>query len=245
MIPTAEPQGSSPRRGGPGRTAALLLSCLALVAGLSAFSIRAYAAFVPAAAGPHLSLQSDPYPATFLDLSPGSVRHWQIQSSLVDPSSPFTLQFSRSGTLISHPRGLQVQVDRCDQEWTDLSTAPSCAAGQANVFGPAAASSIPETTIYDLAGITNTQDKFVLVTLSIPDSPAARADTTLMGLTADIGFGFTVSGDDSPAPPPRDLAFTGADVGGLALLGLGALGLGLVLTSARRSGMTNAGKESK
>jgi hypothetical protein len=249
------------------RIALLVASCLMLTAGLSVYSARAYAAFVavPGAQGTHISLQSDPQPVNFLDMSPGSVEHWQIDTALVDPTSTLTLQFERGGDLVTNPRGLQVQVDRCDQAWTNVTTTPTCGSGEANVFGPAAASSISETTVYDLDGLTNVHDKYLMVTLSIPDSPAAEADSSLMGLSATMGFGLTATGPDpvssgspsTPTSPPTDpgtptssgspssLAFTGVDVAGLLLLALGALGLGLVVTMTRKARNANAGKASK
>jgi hypothetical protein len=245
------------------RIALLIVFCLMIAAGLSVFSARAYAAFVPVpgAQGAHLSLGSDPLPVSFLDMSPGSVEHWQIDTALVDPSSTLTMQFARNGELITHPNGLQVQVDRCDQAWTNVTTTPTCASGSTNVFGPAAASAVSESSVFDLGGLTNVHDKYLMVTLSIPDSPAAESDTTLMGLTATVGFGLTATGADptspgspsdptdpgSPSSPtsPGGLAFTGVDIGGLLLLALGALGLGLLLTSARKFRFANAGKASK
>jgi hypothetical protein len=245
------------------RLALLVLFCLMIAAGLSVFSARAYAAFVPVpgAQGAHLTLKSDPQPVSFMDMSPGSVEHWQIDSALVDPTSTLTLQFARSGALVTHPTGLRVQVDRCDQAWANVDTTPSCASGEANVFGPAAASAISESTVYDLAGLANAHDKYLLVTLSIPDSPAAEADTSLMGLTATVGFGLTASGADptepgSPSDPsspgtpsvpggPSSLAFTGVDLAGLLLLALGALALGLLLTATRKARIASAGKASK
>jgi hypothetical protein len=259
MNPSVEMPGSR-RVWGARRIALLVLFCLMLAGGLSVFSARAYAAFspVPGAQGPHLSLQSDPQPVSFLNMSPGSVEHWQIDSSLIDATSTLTLQFAGSGGLVSHPNGLQVQIDRCDVAWTNVSTTPACASGGTNVFGPAAASLVSETTIYDLAGLTNTHDKYLMVTLSIPDSAAAEADTTLMGLTATVGVGLTATGADptepgSPSSPttpgspgsPSNLAFTGVDIGGLILLALGAIGLGLVITGARKARFAIAGKASK
>jgi hypothetical protein len=245
------------------RIALLVLAVVLLASGMSVFSARAYAAFVavPTAQGPHLSLLSDPFPASFTAMSPGSVEHWQIESKLIDPTSTLTLQFARSGALVTHVNGLQVQVDRCDQAWTNVATTPLCGTGGTNVFGPAPASSIAETTIYDLAGLTNTHDKYLLVTLSIPDSRAAEADTTLMGITASVGLGLTATGPDpvssgnpsDPTPPgspgspgsPSNLAFTGVDIGALLLLALGALILGLVITGARKVRNANVGKASR
>ncbi|HEX4442058.1 MAG TPA: hypothetical protein VHZ81_00665 [Galbitalea sp.] len=246
------------RAWGPARVVALAVASVMMAGGLSLASATAYAAFVavPTAQGAHLKLSSDPNPVEFLDMSPGSVDHWQIDASLVDPSSTLTLAFSRNGDLITNPRGLRVEVDRCDQVWTNVSTTPVCGSGEANVIGPVAASAVSEATIFDLAGLTNVHDKFLLVTLSIPDSAAAEADTSLMGITGNIGFGLTASGDTptspgspsspgSPGSPGGPLAFTGVDILGLVLLALGALGLGVVLMGARKIRFANAGKASK
>lgn len=233
---------------GARRITAIVLGSAAIVAGLSLTSATAFAAFTPVtgAQGTHLSLQSDPNPVEFLDMSPGSVEHWQIDAAVVDPTATLTLQFARNGELITNPRGLHVEVDRCDQAWTDVSTTPVCGSGEATVFGPEAASAVSESTIYDLAGITSAQDKFLLVTLSITDSAAAEADQSLMGITANVGIGLTASGDTptspgSPSNPSNpsgpgggSLAFTGVDILGLMLLALGALVVGLVLTGARK-----------
>jgi hypothetical protein len=239
------------------RIGAVVIAGSMMVAGLSLTSATAYAAFVavPGAQGAHLSLKSDPNPVEYLDMSPGTVDHWQIDASLVDPTATFTLQFSRDGALVTNPRGLQIEVDRCDQVWTDVATKPVCGSGEANVFGPIAANAVNETTIYDLAGLTNVHDKYLLVTMSIPDSAAAEADTSLMGLTANIGFGLTATGDtptspgspSSPTSPsvpggPASLAFTGVDILGLALLAVGALALGVLVTGARRIRFATSGK---
>jgi hypothetical protein len=221
---------------------ALIAACLMLGAGLSLFSIRASAAFlpIPTAQGPHLQLQSDPFPAEFLDMSPGSVEHWQIAASLIDPSASLNVQFDHSGALVNQPvDGLQVQVQRCDAAWTNVTTTPACSDSPANVFGPAAASSMPIGPTVDLAGITNAKGKFLLVTLSIPDTPQSEADKSLQGLTGNIGFGLTAADTTSvvtppPTPTPSSLAFTGADAVPLILIALGAIALGVIVTGARR-----------
>jgi hypothetical protein len=247
----------------PARVAALLIAALALVAGLTLTSTRAWAVLValPENGTPgHLALRSDPSPAQFLDMSPGTADHWEIATDLVDPAATLTMQFTRDGALVSRPDGLTVQAQLCDGEWTGMPTAPACATGATNVFGPVAASdtstfgalSANHTgavtgPTWSLGTLTSAHDEYLLVTLSIPDTPAARADPTLMGLTADIGFGFDAtettvpSGPTTPATPitpaapaPSALASTGVDALALLLLALGALGLGIVLWSARR-----------
>lgn len=232
------------------RIGALVASALVLAAGLTLFSTRAVAAFVAVTENGllgHLSLQSDPYPAEFLAMSPGSVEYWQIQTELVDTSSPLTMQFKRAGELVERPGtdGLIVQAQRCNQAWTDFPANPTCGSGLVNIFGPTPANSatfgplalntapVPGAApVYNLGTLTNVQDKFVLVTLSIPETPANQTDQTLMGLEATIGFGFTAQGTD---PTPGTLPNTGADIAALLMLALGTLGIGLVLRSVRRA----------
>lgn len=236
----------------PLRATALALSTLAVIAGLALSTDRAMAAFVNVIENGlpgHLSLAADPYPTTlnpqFMAMSPGSTVHWQIAASLVDPSSPLTMQFKRDGELVERPSndGLHVAVALCDVEWTGLPAAPGCATGallvvpstpaNSAVFGPLAGNSDPvpgAAPVYSLGTITNAADKFVLVTLSIPPQadPDAQSDQSLMGLQASFGFGFTAMGDDP------DLPGTGLNLGGLILAGLGVLGLGLTLAAAHR-----------
>ena len=213
------------------RITAAVLSCLVLAAGLSTFAMRASAAMLPVAGaqGSHLQLWSDPGAASFLDMSPGSVEHWQIAADLVGPSSTLHARFWNSGgQLITSPHGLWLSLDRCDQPWTGMPSAPACAAGRAAVFASTAAASASQSTQWALGGI---QDKFLLVTLALPDTPAARADRSLQGLTANVGFGVTAADGDLA---PVVLASTGADVGAVALLALGAIGVGVTVHGARR-----------
>ena len=213
------------------RITAATLSCVVLALGLSAFALRASAAMLPVsgAQGSHLQLWSDPGSASFMDMSPGSVEHWQIAADLVGTSSTLYTRFWNSGgQLITSPHGLRLSLDRCDQPWTGMPSAPACAAGRTTVFASTAAASASQSTQWGLGGI---QDKFLLVTLALPDAPAARADRSLQGLTANVGFGVTAADGD---PTPAVLASTGADVGAVALLALGAIGVGVTVHGARR-----------
>ena len=236
------------------RSGALVLSILALVAGLALISNRAMAAFVSVVENGlpgHLSLTADPYPTTlnpgFMQMTPGDTEYWQIGTHLADPSSPLTMQFKRDGALVERPDGLQVQAQLCEQAWTDFPATPVCPGGATNIFGPVPANSptfgalaansaaVPgDAPVYDLGILTNATDKFVLVTLSIPEQadPDAQSDQSLMGLSASFGFGFTAMGDD---PGPQPLPNTGLDIASALIAGLGVLGIGLVLASARRA----------
>jgi hypothetical protein len=207
-----------------------------------------------------LWLQSDEYPLHFVDLSPGNPAHWQIGSQLDGaPLSTLTLEVERDGELVEHPRGLSVSVERCDTEWTTVSTGGECATGATDVLAIGPADATAETSpVWDLDGLSSTSGKYVLVTLAVEDSAAARSDETLMGLTGTLGLGFTAAGDESMTPPsatpPEDppagsppvdpasperpgsplLALTGADVVPLALLAAGLLGLGASTAMRRR-----------
>ncbi len=87
--------------------------------------------------------------------------------------------------------------------------------------------------MYNLGTLTNAANKFVLVTFSIPaqaDPEAAVRPDRSWASTASFGFGFTAMGDD-----PGKLPNTGLDITALLVIGVGVLGLGLVLASARRA----------
>lgn len=242
---------------GATRLSALILASLVMAVGLSLFSMRASAAFVPIpdAQGPHLQLQSDPYPAQFLGMSPGSVAQWQISAATADPVASLTVEFVHGGALVTQPiDGLQVQVQRCDAAWLTVATAPVCSDNRQNVFGPAAANSLPVGTHTDLAGITSAKGKYLLVTMSLPDTAYARADKTLQGLSGTLSFGLTAAGTTAtrttvigtdtspPVTPPvsKILALTGADALPLLLLALGAVGLGIIVSGARKIRASNA-----
>ena len=237
-----------------GRIGALVLATLTLIAGFALVSNRAMAAFESVAENGlpgHLSLMADPHPNTdrpsFLAMSPGSVEHWQISAHLVEASSPLTMQFKRDGELVEHPDGLQVRAQLCSQAWTNYPANPTCGGTQSNIFGPAAAGSVPtfgdltannaplpgNAPVYNLGTLTNASNKYVLVTFSIPpqDDPDAQSDQSLMGLEATFGFGFTAMGADGGGNLPN----TGLDLTALLVVGAGVLGLGLVLASARRA----------
>ncbi|SKC35782.1 collagen-like protein [Okibacterium fritillariae] len=261
------------------------VATLVLVAGASLFSVRAFAVLndVPETGTPgYLSLRSDPYPAQFLELSPGSPARWQIAADLQDAETArLTLEMRKDGELVDHPRGLEVTVERCDAEWTGLPDAPTCAANPVLVTEATPLDDYSSTSpVFDLDGLTAASGKFLLVTLAVEDSPEAAADESLMNLTGDIGFALTATGDSigatpTPTPSPSTpatpgpsatpgapgqpgqpaqpgqggqpgatgrspLAATGVDIVALVALGAGAIGLGLVVSSARAAGRRNA-----
>ncbi len=238
------------------RIAVALLGAFVLILGVSLFSSRAWAVVydntVPGLSQPgHLQLDSRPGPGGALHLSPGAVRYWTIDSSLTTaPVASLVVQLRNGGgRLITRADGLMVGVRSCSTAWTNLRGAPVCEPGASSVWAQQPVASMVDvgstTPEVDLNGLTNTQGRYLLVSLSLPDSAAARADTTLQGLTATIGLGLTASADAiaSPLPPapsvPVRLAFTGVDLLAPLLTGAGALGLGLVVTGARRVRVPN------
>lgn len=229
---------------------ALAIVCLS--AGLTLGSDYAWAALsdVPENGRPaYLTLASDPYPVMFGDLSPGSLYQWQINASLAQDVSDLTLHVAREGDLVSRPDGLQVQVQLCSVAWVTTITPATCAGTTANVFGPVPASdpslgpltgidtTVDTATAFDLGTLTTTRDAFILVTVSIPDTPATRADTSLMGMTATFGFALTARYDGPDAGAPTELELTGVDILATILVAMGVFALGLLLvlgTAARK-----------
>lgn len=191
----------------------------------------------------HLTLHSDPAPADLRLLSPGAPVQWQIRADLADPYSPLTIQFERDGDLVGRPDGLWIQVRACDTEWANFPTSPVCPSAATVVAPlPAMSSSLgatgpvtPTTPSFLVGDLWHSVGKYILITLSLPDTAQARADSSLMGLTATIGVGLTASGGNAPPVPsnPAGLASTGSDILGTVLVALGALGFGLLLRSRR------------
>lgn len=192
----------------------------------------ARAAFVdvpPTGSPGRLVLSSDPYPAEFLDLSPGDPAFWQIQARLEDATrATLALELRKSGPLAEVPRGLAMQVDVCDDPWAGVPDQPVCAGGGRSVT--VATPSDDYATMspsFELRPLTPSAPQYLLVTLSVEDSEAARADTSLMGLRGRMGVGLTaMSVDDVPVRPPGRLPATGFDP--TALLGVGAIAAGLL-----------------
>lgn len=192
----------------------------------------ARAAFVdvPSTGTPgRLVLSSDPYPAEFLDLSPGDPAYWQIQARLEDATrATLAIELRKSGPLTQTPRGLVMQVDVCDAPWAATSDRPVCAGGGRSVTVATPSDDYATTSpSFELRPLTPSAPQYLLVTLSVDDSETAREDTSLMGLRGQMGVGLTaMSVDDVPVRPPGRLPATGFDP--TALLGVGALAAGLL-----------------
>lgn len=197
---------------------------------------------VPETGAPgRLVLAADPYPARFHDLSPGQTRFWSVQARLEDAeSATLALELRKEGELVEHPQGLRMTVESCAGGWTDAPPAPSCAAGARMIAltGPADdhRTSSPVFTLDDLGSEAPVD---LLISVGLDDTPATRADTTLMGLSGEFGVGLTavaIDGDAAPPPPSRGggnaLPTTGGDASALAAvaaLAAAALTAGLAM----------------
>ena len=237
-----------------------LLSVAALAAGSLLLADAARAAFVdvPETGQPgHLVLSADPYPAEFLDISPGEPAYWQVTARLEDASSAtLSLELRKDGEVTEHPRGITMTVDRCSVPWTDVDTSPRCTDGAARVTVATPADDYTTSSpTFELRPLRADRPEHLLVTLAVEDSAAAMADESLMGLTGTMGLGLTATAiDDRPIDPVRPdrperpggpLANTGLDgqLAGLAAFGAltaGLLGLALVVSRVRgRRTLTN------
>ncbi|MDZ8201274.1 hypothetical protein RZO50_07095 [Microbacterium sp. SSW1-59] len=221
------------------------LSVAALGVGSVLVADAAGAAFidVPETCAPgHLVLSSDPYPAQFLDLSPGDPAFWQIRARLEDASrATLSLELRKDGALASYPRGLVMQVDVCDAPWSGSPTAPECSRGaRAVTVATPADDYTTSSPTFELRPLSPSAPQYLLVTLSIEDSATARSDESLMGLRGQMGIGLTATAiDDVPVTPPGPLPSTGVDVGtlvGVGALALGLVGLGASMRLARQGG---------
>lgn len=228
---------------------ALLVTGTVLLAGAA----NAALVDVPETGDPgRLVLAADPYPAQFQNLSPGDTRAWQVQARLEDASTAtLALELRKDGDLVAHPRGLEIGVQSCAEEWTGLPDAPVCASGAApvTVASPTDDYRFSSPT-FDLPDLAAAEPVSLLVTIGVEDSDEARADTTLMGLTGDVGLVLTaVAIDDAVPPQPQPpaapapgsglpgLPATGGDLSALAAvlaLAGGFLAAGLALRLHRR-----------
>jgi len=226
--------------------AVLSLGALAVGAGMSAASAAStWIAIAETGLPGHLELRSKGALASLLTLSPGEVKRWQINASLVDPIAPLTLQVWRDGELTTRADGLQLLVQACNAEWGNFPTAPTCP-GATTVIGPIAAShaslgiegaSGSDMPILPVGTVTEHQDKFLLISVWLPDTPAVRADESLMGLEAELGLGLHVEGGGvviTEVPEDPRLAETGIQVVGGALTAAGAIGLGVLFMVLKR-----------
>ncbi|MET2011694.1 hypothetical protein ABXJ56_09105 [Microbacterium chocolatum] len=241
----SHPRRPRGRRGSALFVAALSLASLGIGSVLVADAARAAFVDVPPTGAPgRLVLSADPYPAEFLDLSPGDPAFWQIRARLEDATrATLALELRKSGALAAYPRGLVMQVDVCDAPWSDFPTAPTCLPGaRAVTVATPADDYTASSPTFELRPLTPSAPQYLLVTLSLEDTAAARSDEALMGLRGQMGVGLTATSiDDIPVPvgPPDRLPATGFDIGmllGVGALALGMVGLGATMRLARQGG---------
>jgi hypothetical protein len=218
-------------------------SSAALTCGAVMLAATAHAAFVdvpPTGAPGRLVLASDPYPAEFLDLSPGDLAYWEVAARLENATrATLALELRKAGTLIDHPRGLRMTVDSCRVEWAGAEGVPTCPVGgrRITVATPADDYSLSSPT-FDLRPLAVGAPEYLLITLGIEDSPEAAADETLMGLRGTMAVGLIATAlDGDPVDAQNDLPATGIDAGPLLAAGAlaaGLLGLGTALRLSRK-----------
>lgn len=275
---------------------ALGVSVLTTAAALLLGAHRAWAAWevVPETGVPgYLTLFSDPPPGQFPLLSPGEVIHWQIRVNLDNVNAAhgntgngnaqITMQFARDGQLVQRPDGLQVSIESCTVPW-EITASPLCGGQRMTLVTPRPASDstlgpfvqsggpfAASSPVWDLGALPTGGDAYVLVTLSVPDTPGSRSNPDLMGLQASVAFAFSAFADEgtdvvapvpqapggeTPGDPPSTapgqtaqgptgvpfpLALTGADALVLVLFACGAVLAGLVLRQSRSSSTPQGG----
>ncbi|MCS5498625.1 LPXTG cell wall anchor domain-containing protein [Cnuibacter physcomitrellae] len=211
-------------------------SSLTLAAGGVALAGAAHAALIdvpPTGQPGRLVLSSDPYPAEFLDLSPGDAGYWEVGARIEGATkATLSLELRKSGDLVEYPRGLSMTVDVCAVEWTGLDSMPVCPTGAERITVATPENDYATSSpTFDLEPLTAAAPEYLLITLAVEDSPEARADQTLMGLTGDMAVGLTASAfDDVPVRPGGGGGGTLPNTGGnlWALGAVGALAAGLL-----------------
>lgn len=201
---SVKPWRSDRLRSSPALLALTALFAVLAGAGIVLTSASAWADIVPVPQPDDgfLVANSRAEPGQVLTLSPGSPAYWPIDLSLTDATlSSLTVEVRKGGDLVDHPRGLRFSLRRCDAPWTD-STPVTCPGGSTEVLRTTPVHDYStESPTWDLDGLQESSGKFVVVTLWVENSPAARADESLMGLSASIALGFEAAAVD-PAPDP-------------------------------------------
>jgi hypothetical protein len=235
--------------GGAARVRSVLaaLAVLALVGGLSLIGGRASAALrdVTDLGMPgHLSLSAG-WSTRMLDMSPGEPGHWLIDAHLDDvPHATLAVEIRADGEIADLEHGMLLRLDRCDVGWTPAvhgaGTMPTCAVGSRAVLEPTPLSAFRAAgPRMGLPDITATDGEHLMLTAALDDARAG--DPELMGLTGTLAVGLHAQGGaaaaGSAAPPAGGLlprTGAGFDVAALALVGAGALGLGLLARTGGR-----------
>lgn len=184
-------------------------------------------------------------------LSPGVPIHWVVRADIADPWGSLRMQVRREGDLVERAEGLQVLIQQCSVAWVfPADGAPTCSTGGRDLIGPVAFSdsrfgspagagdATPvDAPNWELGLIADDEQEWFLVTLWIPDTPANRADESLMGIRAAVGLGLLAFEAEDPfgaRPPGQSLPATGAVLPAALLLGLGIAGIVVGVGMVRR-----------
>lgn len=180
-------------------------------------------------------LSADSSPSDLLELGPGDPAHWEVTARLEDAAAAtVALELRRSGEVIDVPRGLQVTVASCSQEWTQAGASPTCEPGEDRVtLAPPPEAKAGATPVFDIAAEPAGTPAHLLVTLAIDPSTGRAAAERLADLGDQLALGLTpVAVDGVPVARARDRAVTD---GLLPLLAAAAIASGVVgLSSAIR-----------
>ncbi|MBI9115644.1 hypothetical protein [Sanguibacter suaedae] len=193
------------------RTVCLLVGPVLVVAGaVSAAQASALpGAVTPAAVEPDLMVRSDWSQAPLDAIAPGRPAYWEVDAWVVGvEGAAFSLELRKDGTLMTSPRGVTTTVERCSTEWTGIPDAPLCAGAGAEVVVAEPSDDLADSSpVYLLPDRGEQEPIHLLVTVALDDSPEARADQSLMGLTGALGIGITAEADDilpGGTPPPTE-----------------------------------------
>ncbi|WIB26728.1 hypothetical protein [Curtobacterium sp. MCSS17_015] len=202
-----------------------------------------------------LTLDTDRSHLDIPDLAPGQPAFWQIHTRVDrDGTVRLDLDVRKDGDLVAHPRGLQIAVTACDEEWQEMRSAPWCAAPHP-IVRPSPTSPAGRTAL-TVPHPRADGETFLLVEFSLPDTAAAASDESLMGLTATVGIGVTATTDtgslpgsltpdnngaerpavSSTRPAPSVLAWTGTGVVVPCLIGVALIITGFTLRQRRFRG---------
>lgn len=160
---------------------------------------------------PALVVTSDWSASSLKELAPGTPAYWLVDAWVVGvEGARLTLEIRRDGELMEVPHGVSLTVERCGEPWVDVPEDPACPESQALV-----AVAEPEDDLsaqspsFWIDTVDTRQPSYVLVTMALADTPEARADESLMGLTGMVGLGITaveaIPGEPGgPTGPPTE-----------------------------------------
>lgn len=224
-----------------GSVVALIALFAMLLSGLLLLSTRAYAAIkVPEANPGFISLYADQYPIQFGNMDPGEYAYAQVDVHLDgSPVGDLELQLRRSGDLALVAGGLVLTVERCAVPWANVPSgvvmtgAPTCAQGRQLLDTSNESDDYDDSSpIFDLGEIRDETAVYLLARVGIPST---TLQSNVNARSAEFGLGLFADGTTITAPPvtPPALAITGVDVLSLALIAVGAIGVGIVVSRMR------------